>query len=313
MKKMKAIICTKYGAPEVLQIQDIEKPSPKDNELLVKIKSTTAHIGDTKIRRLEPGLGPVIDIFFKPLMRVMMGFSGPRNKILGMEFAGEVEAIGKDVTLFKVGDPVFATTEFRMGTYAEYCCISEKGVLAIKPKNMTYDEAAPVSNGALTALINLRKFNIQNGQKVLIYGASGSVGTYAVQIAKYFGADVTAVCSTANLQMVKDLGADKVIDYTRDNFTHSGDKYDFIFDAVAKIPKSDRKKSLKDNGKYINAHAVSGNVKLKVEDLIYLKDLIEAGKLKTVIDRIYPFDQIVEAHKYVDKGHKKGNVVIKIQ
>src|SRR5512136_1401123 len=203
MEKMKAVICTKYGPPEVLKIIEVEKPVPRNHEVLIKTIATTVHIGDTKVRRLEPGLGPVKDFFFKPLMRIMVGFKGPRKKILGMELAGDIEAIGKKVTLFKIGDPVFASTEFRFGTYAQYCCIPEDGILAIKPNNMSYEEAAPVSNGGLTALINLRKANIQKGQKVLIYGASGSVGTYAVQIAKHFGAEVTGVCSTANLKMVK--------------------------------------------------------------------------------------------------------------
>ena len=307
---MKAIICTKYGPPEVLQIKEVEKPTPKDNEVLIKVNATTVHIGDTKIRRLEPGLGPVMDFFFKPMMRIMMGFKGPRNKILGMELAGDIEAVGKGVTLFKIGDPVFASTEFRMGAYAEYCCLPEKAALTIKPANMSYEEAAPVSNGGLTALINLRKANIQKGQKVLIFGASGSVGTYAIQLAKYFGAEVTAVCSTANLEMVKSLGADKHIDYTLEDFTQCGDAYDVIFDAVGKIPHSKRKKSLKKSGIYVSSFDLSGNIILKVKDLIYLKDLCEAGKLRTVINKCYPMEEIAEAHRYVDKGHKKGHVVI---
>ncbi len=219
LETMKAVICTKYGPPEVLQIKEVGKPVPKPNEVLIKIFATTVHIGDTKIRRFEPGLGPVKDFFFKPIMRIIVGFTGPRKKILGMELSGEIEAAGKDVTLFKTGDPVFASTEFRFGTYAQYCCIPENGILAIKPAKMTHEEAAPLSNGGITALIHLRKANIRKGQKVLIYGASGSVGTYAIQIAKYFGAEVTAVCSSSNLEMVKSLGADKVIDYTQKDFT----------------------------------------------------------------------------------------------
>jgi NADPH:quinone reductase-like Zn-dependent oxidoreductase len=312
MEKMKAVICTKYGPPEVLKMVDVEKPFPKDNEVLVKVRATTAHIGDTKIRRLEPGLGPVTDFFFKLLMRIIVGFNGPRKKILGMELAGDVEAIGKNVTRFKIGDPVFASTEFKLGTYAQYCCISENRIVAKKPSNMSYEEAAPVSNAGLTALINLRKANIQPGQKVLIYGASGSVGTYAVQIARHFGAEVTGVCSTANLEMVKSIGADKVIDYTKEDFTQRSETYDLIFDAVGKIKSSKRKKSLTKSGVYLSALGLSGNIILKVEDLIFLKELCEAGKLKTVIDKRYTLEQIVEAHRYVDKGHKKGNVVISL-
>lgn len=309
---MKAVICTSYGSPEVLKIVEVEKPVPKPNEVLVKILATTTHIGDTKIRRFEPGMGPVKDFFFKPVMRLILGFRRPRKKILGMELSGEIEAIGKDVTRFKVGDPVFASTEFRFGAYAQYCCLPENGILAMKPANMTHEEAAPVSNGGITALIHLRRADIKKGQKVLIYGASGSVGTYAIQIAKNYGAVVTAVCSTSNMELVKSLGADKVIDYTKQDFTESGEKYDVIYDAVGKIERSKRKKALSPTGIYINVLTASGNIKLNVNDLYALKELCDAGKLRTVIDRRYPLEEIVEAHRYVDKGHKKGNVVITV-
>ena len=309
---MKAVVCTKYGPPEVLQIREVEKPLPKDNEVLIKVHATTVHIGDTKVRRLAPGLGPIRDFFFKPMMRIMLGFRGPRKKILGMELAGDIEAVGKDVKLFKEGDSVFGSTEFEFGAYAEYVCMAEDAILVIKPNNMTYEEAAPISNGAITALLNLKKANIKEGQKVLIYGASGSVGTFAIQLSKYFGAEVTGVCSTSNLELVKSLGADRVIDYTQEDFTQSDDAYHIIFDAVGKIPTAKRKKSLTESGTYINVLALSNNFKLKVEDLIFIKELCEAGKLKPVIDKPYSIDQIVEAHRYVDKGHKKGNVVITV-
>ena len=310
MNTMKAVICLRYGPPEVLKIAELPKPVPADKEVLIRIKATTAHIGDTKIRRLEPGLGRMKDFFFKPMMRLIVGFRGPRKKILGMELAGDIEAVGKDVTMFKPGDAVFATTEFSFGAYAEYICMQEDRMMTLKPVNMSYEEAAPVSNAGITALVNLRKAKIQKGQKVLIYGASGSVGTYAIQIAREMGAEVTAVCSTGNMEMVSGLGAKKVIDYTQTDFTQSGEIYDVIFDAVGKIPRRKRRKALEKSGFYLSSLAISGNVKLNITDLNYLKELCEAGKLKTVIDRVYKMDQIVEAHRYVDKGRKKGNVVL---
>jgi len=316
---MKAIVYTKFGPPEVLHLQEVAKPTPQANEVLIRIHATSVVKED-------------------PDMRASPGFNGllkPRHSILGQELAGEIESTGNDVTRFKPGDQVFGFDMF--GAYAQYKCMPENGALAIKPANTSYADAASIPNGALTALPFLRdKGKIQRGQSVLIYGASGSVGSAAVQLARYYGAQVTGVCSTSNLEWVKFLGAAHVIDYTRENFTENGKAYDIIFDAVGKIPFSACKGSLAEGGTYLSTvpspiillqavwPAKSGSKKVKflaaglrpasekVKDLVFLSRLIEAGAIKPVIDRYYPLEQIAEAHRYVEQGHKKGNVVITV-
>jgi NADPH:quinone reductase-like Zn-dependent oxidoreductase len=323
---MKAIVCTKYGTPEVLELEEVEKPTPKDNEVLIKVFATTANAADLRLRSADFPL-----LFWLPL-RLMMGFRGPKNSILGVELAGEIEAVGSAVTRFKPSDPVYASTGYQLGAYAEYNCLPEDGNIAIKPANMTYEEAAAVPHGALCALHYLRKGNVQRGQQVLVFGASGSIGTYAVQLAKYFGAEVTGVCSAAKVEVVKSLGADQVIDYTTEDFTKNGQTYDAIFDTIGKSPFAGCVKSLKEGGFYLRAvhlnlpsiirglwtstmsskQVIGGVATYTVENLNFLRELIEAEKLKAVVDRSYPLEQTPEAHRYAESGQKTGNVVITV-
>jgi len=328
---MKAIAWTEYGPPDVLQLKEVEKPAPKEDEVLIRIYATTVTAGDCEQRSLK------LPIWYRLPMRAYVGFKRPeRITILGMELAGEIEAVGKDVKLFRKGDQVFAATGFvGMGACAEYICLPEKpeeGALAIKPANMTYEEAAAVPVGGLEALCFLRQGSIQSGQKVLINGAGGTIGPFAVQLARYFGAEVTGVDSTGKLDMLHSIGANQVIDYTQEDFTKSGETYDFILDLVGKGSFSGCIRSLKQNGSYLMADpgplqkvrgrwtsmtsskkVISGAASGTTEDLIFLKKLIEAGKIKSIIDRRYPLEQTAEAHRYVETGHKKGNIVIIVE
>ncbi|PGS56323.1 NAD(P)-dependent alcohol dehydrogenase [Bacillus sp. AFS041924] len=324
---MKAIICTKYGPPEVLQLKEVEKPTINDDEVLIKLHATTVTAGDVLLRASD------FPIMYWLPSRLMFGLTKPRNKIPGSELAGEIVSVGKNVTKFKTGDQVFGYSGFTFGTNAEYITLHEEGVLTKKPINMTFEQATAVPVGAITALYFLRKSIIQNGQRVLIYGASGSVGTYAIQLANYFGTEVTAVCSTPNLELVRSLGAKEVIDYTKEDVANRVKTYDIIFDTVGKSSFSDCKRLLNKDGVYLlsavwklsvcfqaiwsnllsHNKAILGVADMNKEDLNYIKALIEADKLKAVIDRQYPLEQIVEAHRYVEQGHKKGNVVINIR
>ncbi len=322
---MKAMIAERYGPPEVLQLGEVEKPVPKDDEILVGIYASAVTTADARLRGSNAPFG------FGILMRLMIGVRKPRNPIFGIDFAGEVESIGDKVTQFNEGDLVFGAGG--SGTYAEYLTISEDKSVLLKPAKLTFEEAAAVPFGAVSSLIYLRDLGkIQSGQKILINGASGCLGTYAVQLGKYFGAEVTGVCSTANIDWVMELGADNVIDYTKEDFTRQDKTYDIIFDTVGKISFSDCKQSLKQNGRFLmavaglpqwfqvpwsfatgNKKAVAGVALSSKKDLHFVKELIEAEKIKPIIDRCYPLEQLPEAHRYVDKGHKKGNVIITVE
>ena len=296
---MKAVVFERYGPPDVLKIKDVKKPVPKDNELLVKVYATSVTAGDWRIRTAQPIVIRIIAGLFKPT----------RIKILGFELAGVIEEVGAKVKSFKKGDEVFAGCGLKFGAYAEYKCLPENDLVVLKPSNMSFREAATVPIGGVTALRYLQTAGVKSGQDILIYGASGSVGTFSVQLAKHFGANVTAVCSTANIELVASLGADHLIDYTQQDFTTIGTQFDVVFDAVGKTSRSACKKLLKPGGKFVS---VWGSHKKGVNDLLTLKTLIEAGKLRTVIDRTYSLDQIRDAHAYVEQFRKKGNVSVKV-
>ncbi|MFF2440029.1 NAD(P)-dependent alcohol dehydrogenase [Priestia megaterium] len=303
---MKAMVCTKYGKPDVLQLEEVEKPIPKENEILIKIHATTVTSGDCRVRSFNSPL-----LLWLP-MRIVLGLRKPRKSILGVELAGEVEDFGKNVTRFKKGDQLFAMTGMKFGGYAEYICLPEKGTIAVKPENVTHEEAASISFGGTTALHFFRKGNIQAGQKVLIYGASGAVGTAAVQLASYYGAEVTGVCSAKNSELVKSLGADYVIDYQNEDFSKKEERYNLIFDAIGKITKNQCKEALALNGRFVSVEG-QGIAKVQTKDLLLLKKLMEEGQIKSVIDRCYSLEQVPEAHEYVETGHKIGSVVVTLK
>jgi NADPH:quinone reductase-like Zn-dependent oxidoreductase len=302
---MKAVVCTRYGPPEVLRVAEVDRPEPRRNEVRVRIFATSVTASDCIVRKFD------VPWRLRLPMAVALGVRKPRNPILGLVMAGEVESTAENVKRFKTGDQVFGFTEYRMGCYAQYVCLAETAKMAAKPTNLTYEEAAAVPYGGLLALCFFRKAQVQPGQRVLIYGASGSVGTAAVQLARYFGADVTGVCSTANVEMVESIGASTVIDYTKEDFTTRPERYDLVFNAVGKRKARLRcDGALTPGGKHITVD--DGLAKLHIEDLVLLKELVEAGTFKPVIDRTYGLEQMVEAHLYVDMGHKKGNVVISV-
>ncbi len=306
-EEMRAVICTKYGPPEVLEIRRVQKPFPKDNEMLVKVMASSVNSGDVRVR------GLVVEGFLKIVMRFVLGFSKPRKPILGTVFSGVIEKAGKNVTSFNAGDEVWGTTGFQFGTYAEYITVSEKSVIAMKPSNASFEEAAAIPFGGLTAIYFFEKAKIERdtNPKVLIYGATGSVGTAAVQIAKNFSASVTAVCSESGQALVKDLGADKIIIYGQEDFTTTPDRFDIIFDAVGKTTKKQCAHLINQGGKYLTVAGLDVAAERK-ENLELLRSLYEKGKYKATIDRVYPMDEIIEAHRYVDTGRKKGNVVLKM-
>lgn len=305
---MKAIVCTGYGQPEKLQVREVEKPTPQGRDVLIKIHATAVTVSDCVIRG-----GSVRPLLWLP-MRLVIGFTKPRRSILGMVLAGEVEAVGKKVRRFHPGDQVYAMNTFRFGAYAEYTCLPETSVLAVKPTQLTYEQAAALPFGGLLALHFLRRGQIHSGQRVLIYGASGAVGTAAIQVARSFGAIVTGVCGSSNRSLVRSLGAEQVLDYTTEDRLPSGEQYDLIFDAVGKAKTSPLKvqcaTALSAKGTYLSVD--EGRPQIRTEGLLVLNELVEAGKFQVVIDRLYPLEQMAEAHRYVEAGHKRGNVVITV-